>query len=354
MAAFRGVLAAAVLVQGALGHGALTKPIPRKVSAFEWAPWSVGEHQADTNPYGAVHHDAKLSHPCGGSSPGDAPYPKNAFANYQDDAEPGAASYAAGGTLEATIVLDADHNGDAQWGYCPHSEEQTEECFRSHPITDWVDVHSYWDASNTVDHWKSGQSYPEMVKLPADMPAGPVTLRWLWICKYTDEIFVSCVDTEIVSGSSAVAPPEREPTPAAANTTAAPSPQPRPQSGPTPAPATTSAPSPQPGPGPAPAPAPTSAPTATTFCCAWSSVSNDCGVCESKASGWCSESAEHCSQCGSSAFYCPSASTVQRSFLAPTKRHALHAAPMLIQGDTVLSSTGSASGLPAKLRDDEL
>merc|ERR1712061_20818 len=31
-----------------------------------------------------------------------------------------------------------------------------------------------------------------------------------------------------------------------------------------------------------------------------------------------------------------------------------HAAPMLIQGDTVLSSTGSASGLPGKLRDDEL
>eukprot|EP00438_Fugacium_kawagutii_P003652 Skav224222 [mRNA] locus=scaffold939:1117631:1120810:+ [translate_table: standard] len=48
----------------------------------------------------------------------------------------------------------------------------------------------------------TGQTFPQTVNLPADMPSGPVTIRWLWVCKYTDEIFVSCMDTEIVGGSS--------------------------------------------------------------------------------------------------------------------------------------------------------
>jgi len=364
--AFRSALVALVLVQGALGHGALTKPLPRKVSAFEWAPWSVGEHQASTNPYGEVHRDAKLSHPCGGSSPGDAPYSKSAYANYQEHAEPGEESYAAGGKLEATIVLDADHDGEAQWGYCPHSEEQTEECFRSHAITDWVSVHSYWDASNDVDHWKDGQTYPEEVTLPADMPTGPVTLRWLWICKYTDEIFVSCFDTKIGDGSPASAPapgnttvapleePEQdvpEPSPTLAPAPATPSPQPQPAPEPAPAPApTTAAPSQQPVPKPGATPAPGSA----SFCCTWSAVADDCGACESKSSGWCAESAANCEQCGSSSFHCPAASMTQKSFLSRVRRHALHGAQVLIQSESVLTRGRSASGLSGRVRDVEL
>lgn len=528
MVALQSAIIVSVLVQRALGHGALTKPMPRKVSGREWCPWCVGEHQPHTNPNGAVHHDAMLSHPCGGSSPGDAPYEKSNYGGYQDYAEPGEASYAAGGTLHATIALDADHNGEAQWGYCPHSEEQTEECFRSRPITDWLDVHSHWDATNEEDHWKSGQTYPQAVKLPAGMPTGPVTLRWLWICRWTDEIFVSCFDTSIAGGSPAPAPspppsatnstggspapapppppsagdapgcvwthpPDRkvrrtarnqkagrvcwdfevEPgttvyyqsktdvyahwnanvcclqaarqfgskaggesnvvaftsdvdnfgfcectawdpekpgsscagsataeamicpvlgatdgmcpagefgspsdgisfgcTPAFPGLTAAPSPQPEPESEPEPeaepepepAPAT-AAPSPQPGPEPTPARVPAPAPAApspqpgsaralSSFCCTWSSVPHDCGACESKIGGWCSETAERCGQCGETAFYCPAPSLVQRSFLAPVKRRDVTQGTVLIQGDSALSSR-SAPGVSGETGDND-
>jgi hypothetical protein len=493
LAFLRDVVLASMLVHRALGHGALAKPIPRKVSGRQWMPWGVGEHQPQTNPYGAVHHEAMLSHPCGGSSPGDAPYLKSNYAGYQDHAEPGETSYAAGGTLNATIVLDADHNGEAQWAYCPHSQEQTEECFRSRPLTGWVDVHSYWDATNTVDHWKTGQTYPQTVSLPADMSAGPATLRWLWICKWTDEIFASCFDTSIVNGSPAPAPsplaapdaaaacvwtdppgrtvertardqkegrvcwdfkvepgttvyyqsktdiythwnadscclqasrdfgskdggeanivsftsdidnfgfcectawdpsdpgsscagsatademrcpvlgatdrlcPAREAgsssdgiaygcTPAFSGPAVAssrqPEPEPEPEPEPAPADMIAASSSPQPGPESMTAPAPTS------FCCTWSSVPHDCGVCESKSGGWCSDSAGHCSMCGSTAFYCPVVSMRQRSFLAPVKRSALHQAPMLVQSKSVLRREWSLINVSSDLQaDDEL
>eukprot|EP00931_Biecheleriopsis_adriatica_P045580 TRINITY_DN260_c0_g1_i9.p1 TRINITY_DN260_c0_g1~~TRINITY_DN260_c0_g1_i9.p1 ORF type:complete len:1100 (+),score=195.02 TRINITY_DN260_c0_g1_i9:55-3354(+) len=191
------------LLPGVLGHGALTKPIPRMIKQHEYCPWCVGEHQPLTNPYGSVHHDAVLSDPCGGSKRGDPPYPKNNYGSkYTMFAEQGQATFSAGGILNATIVLDADHNGEAKWSYCPHTEDETEECFRSHELTDWVDVHSYWGGDSSIDHWKSGSTFPQEVSLPADMPSGPVTLRWLWICKWTDEIFVSCLDTDIVGGPS--------------------------------------------------------------------------------------------------------------------------------------------------------
>eukprot|EP00931_Biecheleriopsis_adriatica_P045576 TRINITY_DN260_c0_g1_i5.p1 TRINITY_DN260_c0_g1~~TRINITY_DN260_c0_g1_i5.p1 ORF type:complete len:948 (+),score=170.40 TRINITY_DN260_c0_g1_i5:55-2898(+) len=210
------------LLPGVLGHGALTKPIPRMIKQHEYCPWCVGEHQPLTNPYGSVHHDAVLSDPCGGSKRGDPPYPKNNYGSkYTMFAEQGQATFSAGGILNATIVLDADHNGEAKWSYCPHTEDETEECFRSHELTDWVDVHSYWGGDSSIDHWKSGSTFPQEVSLPADMPSGPVTLRWLWICKWTDEIFVSCLDTDIVGGSSVPSVPPSTPVPTSSPSTTA-------------------------------------------------------------------------------------------------------------------------------------
>jgi hypothetical protein len=72
-------------------------------------------------------------------------------------------------------------------------------------------------------------------------------------------------------------------------------------------------------------------------------------VCESKSSGWCSDSAESCSQCGPTNFYCPAASMVQQSsFLAPVHRRAfLTKTPMLIQRGSVLTRESG------KLYDDD-
>merc|ERR1711920_659786 len=131
--------------------------------------------------------------------------------------------YTAGQSFEATVVLDADHNGEAQWQFCPHSQEETEECFRENPVSDWVDVHAYWDSSNQEDHWKSGEHFSQTVTLPSGVPAGPGTLRWLWVCKYTDEVFVSCIDIDVVSGAPT---PEPVPTPVPSGTLPTPAPQP--------------------------------------------------------------------------------------------------------------------------------
>eukprot|EP00930_Biecheleria_cincta_P029917 TRINITY_DN20759_c0_g1_i1.p1 TRINITY_DN20759_c0_g1~~TRINITY_DN20759_c0_g1_i1.p1 ORF type:complete len:1010 (+),score=117.39 TRINITY_DN20759_c0_g1_i1:158-3187(+) len=198
---FLGAVVYSFLARETHAHGAVTKPMPRKVIGQEYCPWCVGEHQPVTNAFGAAHHDAKPSSPCMGSSKGDEHYAASNFGGYTSIAGPGEDSYTAGGKLDAVIVLDADHNGDARWSYCPHSEPQTEACFEQRPLTDWTDVHAYWGGDSTQDHWKSGQHFPQTVSLPADVPSGPVTLRWLWVCKYTDELFVSCVDTAIVGGS---------------------------------------------------------------------------------------------------------------------------------------------------------
>ena len=71
------------LFVGALGHGALTKPLPRLVSGQQYCPWCVGEHQPVTNPSGVVNRDAEPSSPCLGSQIGDAPYPASNYNNYR-------------------------------------------------------------------------------------------------------------------------------------------------------------------------------------------------------------------------------------------------------------------------------
>jgi len=212
------------IVQQACGHGAVTRPLPRKVAGQTYCPWCVGEHQPAANPPGTINHDAVLSSPCMGSSRGDERYTKQHMGKYGVVADAGPGTYEVGQTFEASIALDADHNGDAQWQLCPHSQadEDTEECFRQYRLSEWVDVHSFWDPTNEMDHWKSGQTFPQNVTL-SGVPAGPATLRWLWVCKYTDELFVSCIDIDIVSDG-----PTPSPLPTSVPVTPSPTPAPAP------------------------------------------------------------------------------------------------------------------------------
>jgi len=196
----------------AWGHGAVTNPVPRMLASKPYCAWCVGEH-VEANPPGAVHYDARLSSPCMGTSRGDQPYPLNHWGHYRsivgDSALP---TYKTGETVQATIVLDADHNGEALWQYCPHSDAETEECFWNHPLVDWTDVHSYFGYSSAGEHLHSGEHYPQSVHLPAQMHTGPVTLRWLWVCKNTDELFTSCIDAEIGAGGPTTSPTPPLPT----------------------------------------------------------------------------------------------------------------------------------------------
>jgi len=258
-------------------HGAVSKPVPRKLNEKMYCPWCLGEHHPATNPYGESHYDASLSSPCMGTRRGDATYSWKNYGRYKSIAGESDQVYAAGGTFDATIILDADHGGQAQWQLCPYSEAETEECFRGHELTPWIDVHSYWNASSEISRWKSGEHYPQTVHLPSNVPEGPATLRWLWICKFTDEIFTSCIDVNIIKDFSSPTPslspatpappsapeakPENDPSTQAPTSEPEPEPEPEPESepepitasstvfpppAPTPAPVTTLAPSPPP------------------------------------------------------------------------------------------------------------
>lgn len=200
-----------------------------------YCPWCVGEHVL-ANALTGVNRDARLSSPCMGSSIGDTVYPQGNWGGYTalvGGFPPQA--YTAGQSFDATVILDADHNGEAQWQLCPHSQAQTEECFRSNSLNEWTDVHSYWEAGNTQDHWKSGQSFPQTVHLPATTPTGPATLRWLWVCKYTDEVFTSCIDVNIIDGvPTPPTPPTQATQPVTPIPTTPPSPEPEPEPQPEP------------------------------------------------------------------------------------------------------------------------
>lgn len=274
------LLALAHLVQ-VRGHGAVTRPTPRYAAAFPYCPWCNGEHLPLANPYGAVHRDARPSSPCLGTSRGDPVYPAERFSSHSDIVQQAEASYTAGGSVATTILLNADHNGDARWSYCPHSEDESEECFGSEGrvLTEWEDVTGYWGGNSNCDHCYDGEHFPQTVPLPSDMPPGKVTLRWLWVCKWTDEIFVSCIDVDIAAptatgGAPSPAPTAplptttltttRAPTTMATTTTTAPVPTPPPTRPPT-QPSTrppTQAPTTTPAPAPTRAP-PTSTPTPT-------------------------------------------------------------------------------------------
>jgi len=134
------------------------------------------------------------------------------------------------------------------WSFCPHSMEQTEKCFRDREIYSqnhgqdpaiWVDVHSYWGLDKHYPYpGMSDHSFPQEVYLPSDMPAGRTTIRWLWICEQSSEIFLSCFDTEITAGGSSPNPLPR------------PNPKPYPKPNPTPAPSDQRQPEPEPEPAP--------------------------------------------------------------------------------------------------------
>jgi len=230
------LLSLAALCQGVQGHGAVTKPLPRKLAGAAWCPWCVGEHNSG-NPYGKVHLSAKPGSACLGTKRGDPNYVKMNFGGYQASVGEGPSAYVAGQPLDTTIVLDADHAGLAQWSYCPHSEAETDECFKKNALTEWTDVHSYWGGDSTIDHWKDGGIYPQTVLLPNIAPQR-VTLRWLWVCKYTDELFASCIDVDIVASDGAVPSPSptKAPTPAPVDEEPEPEPEPEPTLAPSPTP----------------------------------------------------------------------------------------------------------------------
>lgn len=276
LAVFVAVVSA--ILRRAHGHGAVTNPSPRMAPGKTYCAWCVGEGVAANSGTG-VHRDARLSSPCMGSKPGDAPYPPQNWGGYRTIAGDGTVqTFTKGGTFEATIVLDADHNGEAVWQFCPHNNAQTEECFWNNMLVDWTDVHSYWDPSIAVEHLRSKEHYPQTVTLPSTMPSGLVTLRWLWVCKNTNELFTSCIDANIVAGGSTQpqtpAPMTPMPTVHPTQPTAS-SIQPTPS--PTPYPAPSTAPTPYPTPHPTPYPTPSTAtppPAQVTQCGA--AIAGDC------------------------------------------------------------------------------
>lgn len=211
------------------GHAAVATPLPRKLDREVYCPWCVGEHQPVTNGFGRSNLSAVPSSPCMGTRRLGERYTSSAYSSYSAQASPGPTVLAPGTTLHAKIVIDADHNGLAHWSYCPHGimAEDTEACFGRHRLTDWTDVHAYWGSPPSCgDHCKSGEVFEQSVPLPTDMPTGWVTLRWLWICKNTDEVFLSCIDIEVSrdsagSGSIPISPTTGDTTSAIADTSQA-------------------------------------------------------------------------------------------------------------------------------------
>jgi hypothetical protein len=124
------------------GHGAVVKPVPRMLDEHYYCPWCIGGHVTE-NTYGTVNKEARLPSPCGGTSRGDAVYPRDSFGEYAFLYPPDDQIYLPGGSFGSFVALNADHNGEAQWQLCPHTEAETEDCFRRHPINDWTDVHAF-------------------------------------------------------------------------------------------------------------------------------------------------------------------------------------------------------------------
>jgi len=242
MAALRALLAG-LLVHAASGHGAVTKPTPRKSPEAVYCPWCVGEHQEVANPPARVNRSATPSSPCLGTSRLDPTYERGRWGRYMNVTGPGPSHYVPGEAFEGLVVLDADHNGEAMWSYCPHSEAETEACFQQHPLTHWIDVHDYWGGPSPecTEHCMSGKVFPQRVTLPKDVPQGMITLRWFWVCKNTDEVFLSCIDALVASDDdpAVVSQPTPQPTPLA------------------PTPSGSSVPTSAPVPTPAPVPVPT-------------------------------------------------------------------------------------------------
>jgi sugar lactone lactonase YvrE len=163
-----------------------------------------------SNPPGQVRHEARLSSPCMGTSRGDDTRPN--WGPYSNEAGNfDTPTYTAGQSFEATIAMNANHQGDAQWQFCSYSEQETEECFRRTVVKDWEEVNCHFNDCGAHAH-KHDYPYKETVTIPNSLPSGPGTLRWYWVCKETNEIFTSCIDVNIVGDES----PSPAPAPAPA------------------------------------------------------------------------------------------------------------------------------------------
>merc|ERR1719210_3172407 len=69
-----GVLLVLTSIHGTQGHGAVTKPLARKLPSQTYCPWCLGEHNAAENPPGVINHDVVPSSPCMGTSRGGEHY----------------------------------------------------------------------------------------------------------------------------------------------------------------------------------------------------------------------------------------------------------------------------------------
>lgn len=193
----------------ASGHAAVANPSGRKFlhEGNYYCQWCMGEKKEDgSNPPGEIRHEAKLSSPCMGTNRGDDTRPEwGPYSNIAGNFE--TPTYTAGQTFDAAIAMDANHQGEAQWQFCPHSEAETDECFRKTIVKDWVGVNCYFNDCDAEAHKYSKTTYTETVTLPSSLPNGPGTLRWYWVCKETVEVFASCIDVNIVGGGSPVPAP---------------------------------------------------------------------------------------------------------------------------------------------------
>jgi len=164
-----------------------------------------------SNPPGQTRREAKLSSPCMGTNRGDDTRPNwGPYSNIAGNFD--RPTYTAGQSFDAAIAMDANHQGDAQWQFCPHSEAETDECFRRTIVKDWEGVNCHFNDCGAPAHRYSKSTYTETVTLPSSLPSGPGTLRWYWVCHETNEIFASCIDVNIVGGG----PPTPAPSPGSA------------------------------------------------------------------------------------------------------------------------------------------
>jgi len=191
-------------------HGAVSKPAGRAFRDLVNCPFCTGSGDFyDSNPYGTVNRNVTPSSPCFGSKRGDAVSTRSNWGPYQIPWESGRPTYSQGETFEANVVIDADHAGDTQWQICPYgqAETDTEECFGSNRITEWKEMQCFFGKCNAGPHEFDRQSYTEKVTIPTTIPAGGATLRWLWVSRWTNEVYRTCIDVDISSGESLPTPP---------------------------------------------------------------------------------------------------------------------------------------------------
>jgi hypothetical protein len=274
------VVVAMVLPILARSHGAVSRPVPRMANNHFYCPWCIGGHFPSQNRWSIVNHSTVPTSPCMGTSRGAQKYPYQNWGPHKKDYGDIPTSFSQGQTFETTIVLNADHNGDAQWQICPWSQPETESCFRQNRLDPWTDVYTLNGGqpcrrpNGNCHHDRDGQAVPQNVTIPANLPTGRATLRWVWVCRWTDEVFVSCIDIDVVSGGGGNGGGNGGGTGGGNNPTPA-TPTRRRRSIPTPTRRRRLS-----GNG--------------SGCCTWGGLNGQCGRCGNDGSDWCHRSAANC------------------------------------------------------------